>query len=482
MTIVDCIQYHATTTPNKLAVQCDGSTYSYQELQDTIVAYQQKLTSLLGNVTNKKIAFMLPNNLDFITLFCAISASGAIAIPLDPKGSDKNVLDILQDCEPDLLLHSGVRIRNSSNEMAFEQFLQTKETSFPPNVVESTELFYIGYTSGTTGQPKGYMRSHGSWEDSFLSSNEAFKITSKDRVCSPGPLVHSHFLYAAVHALHVGATLYITEKFNATILLEMIEMEEITVLYLVPTMFAAIEKTEIASFPSLKKIISAGAKWHKAAKDKAAHYFPEAVVYEFYGASELSFVSFLDDIGYQHKPDSVGKAFPGVEVSIRKEDGSEANYGEIGTLFVRSKQLFSGYLNLDKETRKVFVEDWATVGDLAMIDEDGYITLVGRHHNKIISGGLNLFPEEVEMVLLQRPEIDEAIVLGLQDPYWGEIVTAVITFQAGRSVGDKELTAFCKAHLASYKVPKKFIVVRSFPYTTSGKINRKAVRTFIEEA
>lgn len=484
MAIGEMIQLHAKKQPHKYAINCDGESITYECLYKDILQKQQKLTSLLGDIQGKKVSFLLENDSEFLSLFLAIASIGAIAIPLDSKWSDRDLHYIIEDCEPDLMITGKKRNLSGPNVISFEKFtnLSSSHTSIKNPTTGS--LFYIGYTSGTTGRPKGYMRTHSSWHYSFSGSDSIFGITEKDVIFSPGPLVHSHFLYAAIHSLHKGATTFISKKFNAKHVLQTLALEPITTLYLVPTMFSAIyDQFQREPYPTsgVDKVISAGAKWHATSKSKANDVFPNARIYEFYGASELSFVSFLDHQGNIERPESVGKPFPGVQVSIRNPEGDEVDRGETGKLFIKSSGVFSGYLNQPEATKEVFLGEWASVGDLAYMDEEGYITLVGREKNKIISGGLNIFPEEIEKVLEELPEINEVAIIGLEDEYWGEKVVALIQWKPGKILSEKELIRYCKKNLASYKCPQMFIEVASFPYTTSGKIARKETVKLAED-
>ncbi|WP_332694350.1 AMP-binding protein [Halalkalibacter lacteus] len=481
MIIGETIKQTATRYPDKIAISCDGEQITYKELHTTIHFMKQQIVTVLRSPMKKKVAFLLENDHQFLSLFLAISQLGAIAIPLDPKWSKDDLHYILTDCSPDLFI--GEPIIPEVVSLSLHDLTEQKAIHLPVQDISDDHLFYIGYTSGTTGKPKGYLRTHSSWIHSFSVSDIVFNIENKDVIFAPGPLVHSHFLYAALHALHIGATVFITKKFRADAVHQTLTTYPITILYLVPTMFSALNDVYSKTgspITNLKKVISAGAKWQTGLKQKAKVLIPHAEVFEFYGASELSLVSVLDEKGYLENSESVGRAVPGVEVSIRRLDGTKASIGEIGKLFVKSKLVFSGYHNEQKATNEVFYGSFATVGDLAFLDDQGYITLVGREKNMIISGGLNIYPEEVEKVLSTLSQIDEVTVIGLEDTYWGEKLVAVIKWQEGNRLTNQQLKQFCKQKLASYKCPQQFIELESFPYTTSHKIARKEVIKLVE--
>jgi long-chain acyl-CoA synthetase len=330
-------------------------------------------------------------------------------------------------------------------------------------------IFYIGFTSGSTGTPKGFQRHQRSWIDSFTGCNEAFQLSSKDIYCAPGPLCHSLSLFAAVYAIHIGASLVLSEKFEAQLLLDSIVKAEVSVLFVVPTMLQGFLHAESAiQIPSVTKILSSGAKWNPSMKKRVQRLFPNSERIEYYGASETSFISYLDEKGSLLKPSSVGKAFPGIEVTIKDRNGENLLSGEVGLLHVKSSMIFSGYLHepLDQLLEEI------TVGDLAYIDEQGFITLVGREKNMIISGGLNIYPEEIEQHLKSIEAIEEVVVAGLVDDYWGEKVIAFIKWKQDHFEGKQSLTDYCRKGLASYKCPKAFYSVDHIPYTISGKVAR----------
>ncbi|MDQ0339331.1 acyl-CoA synthetase (AMP-forming)/AMP-acid ligase II [Caldalkalibacillus uzonensis] len=258
----------------------------------------------------------------------------------------------------------------------------------------------------------------------------------------------------------------------------------VSVLFIVPTMAAAImqeleHREEVPTAHHLQKIISSGAKWQAVDKRKLGTFFPHTGLYEFYGASELSFVSVLSPQDQLSRGASVGRPFYGVEISIRNQDGQEVAPGEVGQVYVKSDMFFSGYVHDQQATQEVLQGEWATVGDVGTVDEDGYLYLVGRAKNMIISGGLNVYPEEVERVLKQLPCIEEAAVIGVPDDYWGEKVAAVVKFRTGERLEQEEIRQYVRQYLARYKCPREIIEVSTFPYTSSGKIARRKLQEMI---
>jgi len=469
--------------PEKTAIISENGDITYGELASQITTNQKRLSHQLLDLKGKRVALLLENGIDFLSMFFAVSASGGIAIPFDPKWSGHQFTMVLQDCDPDLIIvHKNLQSKIPGHEnwpvVTMEHFNQIEPRDKKPQSGNEQDIFYIGYTSGTTGTPKGFMRTHQSWFACFEDCQHVFELQSQDHILSPGPLVHSHFLFAAVQALHMGATLNVCKSFTPEAVLQKMHEHSISVLYIVPTMFESLLQTSNEQVHSLRKVISSGAKWKKESKERVPKLFPNAQMIEFFGASELSFVTYLMPHEHEQKGETVGRAFPNVELQVEKSDGSLTKPNEIGQLYVKSPWVFSGYLNRPEETAKVFHDGWVTIGDLASIDEKGYVTIIGRKHNMIISGGLNIYPEEVEPVFADLPQIEEIAVLGVEDAYWGEKVVAVLS--VNQPIEKESLDQYGKRYLPSYKCPKEYYVVDQLPHTSSGKVARKKVKDMLE--
>lgn len=456
----------AEATPHKIAIQTETEQITYHTFYKHVTAIQEQLLQTVGQGPGKRVALFLGNEPAFLEAFFAAALLGWAAIPIDPKWSQREREAILAECRPDAAVSrgpSGLSIK--------------KLKDAAPAEAEENPIFYIGYTSGSTGRPKGFMRHHRSWLKSFSGGEQAFSISAEDVMYAPGPLCHSLSLFAAVHALHLGATLHIQTAFSAEAAAKTLQTEPITVMYAVPTMLYAIAQAYgDKQNPVLRSILCSGAKWPAEQKELLHAVFPNARRFEFYGASELSFITYIDEAGSLQKPDSVGIPFPEVELFILRADGTEADTGEVGELHVKSPLVFSGYVH---GTEDVFRGEYATVGDLGFRDLDGYITLVGRKKNMIISGGLNIYPEEVEEVLRRHPDVAEAAVAGVQDDYWGEKLVAVIQWQG--EPDPQALKAYCRQQLASYKCPRLFLATDRFPLTSSGKLARTELPALIAQ-
>ncbi|USK60077.1 AMP-binding protein [Peribacillus asahii] len=472
---------HAENFPNKVAIQTMDESLCYRDWYERV----EKTASWFNgfNTSNQIVGVLMPNGIPFLQLFAGAAAAGWIAVPFDIKWREEEIQKRLALSSPFVLLTTKELYERVKH---LHPNIQVWEPSCLEKVSEIDRVgqadsgdipFYLGFTSGSTGEPKAFIRSHQSWIASFECNLYDFHIDANDHVLIPGALIHSHFLYGAISTLYLGGTVYVLEKFSVPQTLSILEAEPISVVYFVPTMIEALlREEEVIERPV--KIISSGAKWEVDSKRRIPEVFRDVSMYEFYGASELSFVTFLSHTENQLKPNSVGKPFHNVEIQIRTSNGDVAETNEIGKIHIRSEMVFIGYLHPQNRTIRSIhdAEGWVTVDDMGYIDEEGYLYIAGREKNMILYGGINIFPEEVEAVLSQHRDVEYVAVVGMADSYWGQMVAAVIVGTAPKL----ELKRLCKQHLAAYKVPRKWFFIEEMPLTVSGKIARAQVQEWIE--
>ncbi len=471
--ISETYRQHTLRFPEKIAIHMRDTKVTYKEWYEAVVRVANWLDSLASE--NKTIAFILPNGIPFLQVFMGASMAGWTAVPLDLKWSRTELKERLDMANPSLVITSRERYDHVDNlhpsAFSWDECVHTiNHMSVRRDAgAEGNPPFYMGFTSGTVGDPKAFVRSHDSWVSSFACSRYDFEIDETDYVLITGSLIHSHFLFGAVSTLYLGGTVHIMEKFSPVRTLDLIQSGPISAVYVVPTMIEAM-LNEGQFIEKQVKMISSGAKWLKNSKEKIIEWFPNLQRVEFYGASELSFVSVLPDADNERKPGSVGRPCHGVEVEIRRADQTVAKPLETGKIYVRSRLIFNGYIIKDGQGIENIkdADGWATVHDMGYVDEEGYLYITGREKNMILYGGINIFPEEIEQVIARHPEVEEAAVVGLPDQYWGEIAVAVIKGKAEKNA----LKRWCRQHLASYKIPRQWLFTDEMTYTTSGKIAR----------
>jgi len=481
MNITDTYHIHATQSPKRIAIRTNNEIMTYEQWNQIVSLTSSWLQK--QQAKRKRIGILMPNSLSFLQIFAGAAHAGWTAVPFDVKWSLSEIQDRIDVCKPDIIISNhrldGLTKKNHPilHISDFQRSLHEMETKpfFP--VPSQEEPFYMGFTSGSTGKPKAFIRSHRSWVKSFDCNIVDFHMKKDDHVLIPGALIHSHFLYGAISTLFLGGTVHLLENFNPVMTLNILKNDPISIMYSVPTMVEALLKEEEMITRTIK-IFSSGAKWGKESKSKLQTFFPSAMLYEFYGASELSFVSVLSQKDFIRKPTSVGKPCHNVEIMVVKNEKEEiAVPNEIGKIFVKSDMIFIGYLTNPDEAPPQRKEEWMSVGDMGYLDEDGFLYIIGRENSMILYGGINIFPEEIESVLSANPAVEEVAVIGTPDSYWGEIVTAVIKGNCEK----RELRKYCRGKLANYKIPRNWIFVDGLPHTSGGKIARAEVRRWMAE-
>jgi long-chain acyl-CoA synthetase len=341
--------------------------------------------------------------------------------------------------------------------------------------LQSTSPFYIGFTSGSTGMPKGFRRHHHSWTESFRVCVETFGADAASRILSPGRSSHSLFLFGMLLGIWTGAGVVVQAQFSASRALDTLRQGHTPCLIAVPSqlilMIEWAARHTTAPIEATRLIMISGARWARHRTAELQALFPQARIIEFYGASETSFIAWMD-ADASTPPQVVGRPFENVEIDIR--DASAP--GGPGLIFVRSPMLFMDYMGAKVDvmadaTVAIRDGDWLSVRDMGYMDSQGQLCLAGRQNRMITTQGKNLFPEELESVLCTHPGIAKASVQGVADALRGMKVVAVVqpTSDHAGELHPAELSAWCREKLETYKSPKRYFVCDDWPLTASGK-------------
>jgi long-chain acyl-CoA synthetase len=339
----------------------------------------------------------------------------------------------------------------------------------PPNGLTP---FYVGFTSGSTGLPKGFERHHQSWTESLAICLQTFGPAAAQRVLAPGRVSHSLFLFGMVLGLYSGAGVVVQEKFSATQTLHTLREGLTPCLVAVPSQLLLLlevaSRKGLAPMPAVNLILISGARWMRQRTPELQALFPKARIVEFYGASETSFMAWMD--ADPHAPaQAVGRPFANVALDIR-----HPNHEGVGQIYVRSPMLFNRYVGPQTDhTAAIREGDWLSVRDMGYINEQGLLCLVGRENRMVVTQGKNLFPEEVESVLQAHPAVVQVSVQGLPDPLRGQQVVALI--QLRTDVQAATLAQWCRERLEAYKIPKRFYTCSHWPMTASGKTDHASL-------
>lgn len=382
---------------------------------------------------------------------------------------------------------------------AVRLLFQGEACSMPPPLPQTA--FYTGFTSGSSGRPKGFRRSHQSWTHSFRACLQEFGPAAKQRILVPGSLSHSLFLFGTLLGLWTGAGVVLQQPFSAAAVLEHLRTDAIPCLVAVPSQLllmlelAALRK--LAPLPGLRLIMVSGARWPRQHTAALKALFPEARVIEFYGASELSFVAWTE--ADAALPDAVvGRPFANVEVQIRRAPEALAEVAaeveaeqraehlvenlagdQSGLIYVRSPMLFMDYVGAGADDSACLRDgDWLSVRDMGYLDAQGRLCLQGRQNRMIVTRAKKLFPEELESVLQAHPAVARASVQGTSDALRGQSVVALIQWsaQADQPMPTAaELGQWCRSRLQAYKVPRRYFVCNRWAQTASGKTDHRAL-------
>lgn len=491
MNLASILEYSARYFPGNTAVIEGERTYSYSEFNN----YASKIASALsryGIRPGDYIGFCAPNSFDWLTLYYGALKCGAVAVTFSSLLTKNEFQKILPDCEPRVLFtteerlpdleytKSGFRpdlIITEEGGNSCKTLAEKGDSSFKTIDRDRDEIAAILYTGGTTGTPKGAMLSHENIQTSIANVAHYERSSENDLALCFLPLNHvfgqMHILNSTIYS---AGGLVILPSFDMDMALDAISRHKVTKYFAVPTVYI-----RMLELPDLKEKIRSVTYCFSAAASMAAEVVKEwkaktgLNIHECYGMTESASIVTFNHY-YRHVIGSVGTPASLVEVQIRDMEGNTLNQGERGEICIRGPNIFKRYLNNPEETSRAFWGDWFRSGDMGMIDEEGYLYIVDRLKDMVITGGENVYPREVEEVLYTRPEVQECAVIGLPDREYGEKVTAFIVLNKGETLNPADLKQFLKGQLAGYKVPKEYIAVDELPKSAAGKILKRELK------
>lgn len=443
------------------------------------------LLAQLGVGSGERLLVQTDKSVETLILYFACIRAGAIYLPLNVDYTEAELAYFIADAEPMLAVcreqSTDLFARIGADGLRVETlaalFARLPEQAAPPVPREAADIAAILYTSGTTGKPKGAMLSNGNLRSNGEVLIDLWRFTSADRLIHALPVFHVHGLFVAVHcALFSGATIVFLAKFESAAVIG--HMSEASVLMGVPTFY-----TRLLADPAFTREVAGrmrlfiagsaplSADTHRAFEGRSGHR-----VLERYGMTETGMLTSNPYDG-ERRAGSVGLPLPGVDLRIAEfESGRELAQGEVGIVEVRGPNIFKGYWRNPEKTASEFRPDgYFITGDMGLIEPDGYVQLVGREKDLIISGGLNIYPAEVEAVLDDRADVAEAAVIGVPHPDFGEAVVAVVQ-PVGEGFDAEAVRAALRQELAGFKVPRAIFTVEALPRNTMGKIQKKLLR------
>ncbi|WP_408008066.1 class I adenylate-forming enzyme family protein [Pseudalkalibacillus sp. A8] len=474
-----------TQYSEKPAVKDSRGTITYNQLRINACRLGHALLEE-GLKKGDRVAILMSNRREHVELDIAISLTGLIKVPVNYRLHPKEFEYIIENSQASILigeasLIDSVRspVKKIDIDSEYLSFLENKSEEFPNINVKEDDLFALMYTSGTTGKPKGAMLTHRNMISSALSLNMVCQITSEDTIGHVAPLTHgSNFLSQC--SLFFGIKQVIFNKFNPEDFLDEIEQEAISIIFLVPTLVNLMihaHNFDPRKLRHIKTINMAGSPIAVDKLNKALDLIGPKFA-ETYGLVEAPMViTMMPKNELRNHPDSCGAIGPFVELKIVDSSGVEVSNGEIGEIICKGSLVMKGYWNNEMASNESIKGGWFHTGDMGWKDDTGYVRLVDRAKDIIITGGLNVYPREVEEVLNQHPAVKETCVFGIPDDKWGESICAhVVLKEPFLTIVEQELILLCKEHLANFKKPRLIKIVSELPKNSYGKILRKELR------
>ncbi|MEV5643193.1 long-chain fatty acid--CoA ligase [Streptomyces flaveolus] len=494
LSVAAILAENARRRPDKEALVEGDLRLTFAEVWQRARAQAGALAEL-GVRPGDRVALMAPNTADFPQAYYAIAAAGAVVVPVHLLLSPAEVGHVLTDSGAGLLLvhpaqaetgaaaarEAGVRVVVLGDELGK---LAADAEPLPSYVTrDADDPAVVFYTSGTTGVPKGAVLSHFNLVmNATVNAFDANDIRPDDIALGALPLFHAFGQTVSLNSTwRAGATLVLLPRFDAARAIELMVREKVNTFHGVPTMFVALAAAaaEAGALPELRVCISGGASLPVAVLERFEEAFG-AKIYEGYGLSETSPAAAVNQPVFGARPGTIGHPLWGVDVEIARAETEDRVEllppGELGEVVVRGHNVFSGYLGRPEATAEALVDGWFRTGDLGTKDDEGFLRIVDRKKDVVIRGGYNVYPREVEEVLMRHPGIAQVAVIGLPDELHGEEVCAVVVPAPGATPDGAEITEWSKQHLGKYKYPRRVEFTDALPLGPSMKVLKRELR------
>jgi fatty-acyl-CoA synthase len=499
--IADWISDCATRHPDKVAIRFRGRELSYRDFAALADSSAAALAAA-GVRRGDAVAFLGFNSPEMLALLFSCARLGALYMPLNWRLAAPEHRQMLADCPPRVLIverdflaptaalgdalagmHAVAIGGEAAGWQAWDDFLAAGKAPPPrdPSVGPDTPLL-ICYTSGSTGKPKGVLLAQGALEVNAENSEDMHGLTAEDVIFNSLPLFHVGGLNNLVTpGIKAGCSIVLHAKFDPAASFDAIGREGITLTVLVPAqldMMMASPRWAGADFSKLRMITTGSTIVPRHVID-AVHAKGVPLV-QVYGSTETSPIAvYLKADEAMKKPGSTGRVGKRCQMRLVDKYGRDVAQGETGEIWIKGGNVMQGYWQAPQATAAVLEDGWFRSGDMGHLDEDGYLWVDGRSKDMIISGGENIYPAEIENILIESPDIAEASVIGKSDPRWGEIVVAVVVPRDGRRVNSEGVMKLLEGRIARFKHPKEVVIVQALPKTALGKVRKEDVRQLV---
>lgn len=510
----DLLTRGAERHPDRPLLWSKNQWFTYGEVGDLTARFAAFLAEK-GLETGDRVVFILENSQQYVAAYYGTLRAGGVCVAINHNTMADEILTVLKDCRPRVIVAQRSVLKHVAGALAEApdslQLLVTVGGVMPPAhtagiesikideplsqtpkiVPEDTrspdDLCAIIYTSGTTGKPKGVMLSHRNILSNAASIVEYLGLTENDRVMCVLPFFFSYGNSLLTTHLFVGGSLVLHNGFVfPNVILDEMVQEECTGFSGVPSTYALLmhrSKFKQMEFPALRYATIAGGGLPAPAQAELKGVIPRAIVFNMYGQTEgAARLSYLEPDKFDEKLGSIGRGIPGVELRVVDTEGNDIKPGVTGEIIAKGPNIMEGYWESPGETASVLREGWLWTGDLATVDDDGYIFIVSRKKDIIKSGAFRIGPNHIESVLAEHPAIAEVAVVGAPDKLMGEAIVAYILLKPETNVSERDLLEHCHARLPGYKIPKRYEFAESLPKTTSGKIQKHILRDREEAA
>jgi acyl-CoA synthetase (AMP-forming)/AMP-acid ligase II len=498
MDIGTLLPRHARYRPDHLAFVIGEQQFTYREFN----AYVNRLSNALldqGVRKGEKMATILPNSLELMAAYWAAAKTGIVIVPCSTMLQESGLSNLLQDSDTVIAIADGSfadpldRVRGDLSVRDFvlvgaeprEGFLNysefigraSKENPPDPGLADS-DVYNIMYSSGTTGAPKGIVHTHYIRAMYCTMFGAAWRMTPESVALHAGSIVFNGAMLDLMPWMYYGCTYILHEAFNAEAVIRDIEKHKVTHTVMVPSQIIAILNSpafDPKALESLEMIHNVGGPLHLEHKNRLNERLPGRF-YELYGLTE-GFMTILDKHDAVRKVGSVGVPPTFFEMRILNEEGRECAVGEIGEICGKGPAMMPGYYKRDDLTEKAIVDGWLHTGDAGYVDEDGYLFLVDRIKDMVISGGVNVYPKDIEEIVIQHPAIQEVAVFGVQDERWGETPVAAVVPRKGEAIEVSEMKEWVNTRVdAKFQRISDVVVMEAFPRNVAGKILKREMR------